>query len=127
MNVAACLLGTLLVTTPAPTLVADLTDVSGRLQPPTTFTAGCNTMLNATCRLNGTRTNWTLTAWARDGQLTGMTTQRDNDVFPVTVTTTWPRAYHSLVVQRTVTGPQWVQVAAIRTDGCQTTMRVEVR
>lgn len=126
MNTAACLLGTLLVATPAPTLVADRTQVKGQLIAPTTFAPTCGIDLTLACRVVNGRTNWSVMAWAVNGQLNGMTTQRDSDAFPLTVTTTWPRAYHNLVVQRTVTGPQWLSISATRVDGCRTTMRVDV-
>jgi len=118
----------LTVVTPAPTLVVDNDNVNGRMIAPTFFAPSCGIDMAMACRVVGTRTNWTVTAWAVDGQLTGMTTQRDSDGFPLAVTSTsWPAAYRTLVVQRTVTGPQWIEARATRADGCQTTMRVEVR
>lgn len=128
VNTAACLLGLLTLSTSAPTLLVDTASVNGRLTPPTTFAPDCGIVFSAACRLAGTRTNWTVTAWAPSGQLSALTTQRDSDLFPVALTTVpWPAAYRTLVVQRTTTGPQWIEARATRVDGCQATMRVEVR
>lgn len=129
MTTAACLLGALLVTSAVPTLVVELGQPNGEIRPANSLSLSCGVTFILTCRaISATRVNWAVTAWVPNGQLAGMTTQRDVDAFPVGVgSEPWPAAYRTVVVQRATLGSQWIEARATRVDGCQSSMRVEVR
>lgn len=128
MNLVACLLGALTVTSALPVHVYDATAPHARTEQPSSFAPSCDIEFFVACRPSGTRTSWLLTAWAIDGTLTRMTTQRDNDAQPVVAPLTGSQAYHQVVVQRTsLVPPQSVTVTATRTGGCQASLRVEAR
>lgn len=128
MNLVACLLGALTVTSSLPVSVYDTASPLARTEPASAFAPSCGIEFFVACRPSGTRTNWLLTAWALDGTLTRMTTQRDNDAQPVVAPLAGSQAYHQVVVQRTsLVPPQSVTVTATRTGGCQASLRVEAR
>lgn len=131
MNLVACLLGALTVTSSLPVSVYDATALTARLEQPSSFAPSCGIEFFVACRpVSGTRTSWLLTAWALDGSIERMTTQRDTDAQPVVaaLASGGPQAYQQVVVQRTsLLPPQSVTVTATRSGGCQASVRVEAR
>lgn len=128
ITLVACLLGLLTITSSLPVEVYDGASPLPRMEGPTSFAPSCGVRFIISCRPSGSRTNWALTAWAPDGMLVGMTTQRDTDPFPVVVSGVEGQAYRQVVVQRTsLLPPQSVTVTATRSGGCQASVRVEAR
>lgn len=126
MNTVACLLGLLTLTTSQPTLVLEAGANQPRMQVVSSFVPACGVTFLLSCRPVGTRTTWAITAWAQDGTLVGMTTQRTTDPAPVVVSGVQGQAYRQVVIQQpSLLPPQSVTVTATRTGGCQTAMRVE--
>lgn len=129
MNTVACLLGAVTFLASTPVQVMDSGGNQPRIHAANSFVPDCGIRFHTSCRVTGSRTNWTVTAWALNGTLVAWDTQRETDTVPqVRAIDVNGQAYATAVVQRTVAvAPQTLTMRATRRGGCQALMRVEVR